>query len=218
MTIKTFSVGDTVRQFNPPHGFTKPYSDYVITGDEPKTLWQIIPDMFELVSHADGSPLTLLQKARLFARTRHEGQFRRGKECSHFPAVDMNGNSFKDNCEEPKPYFTHPEKVAELIRADGGSEFEQSVAMCHDLIEDGRATLKEIEESVGSDVAYTVDNLTKLKDETYEDFIKQILAAFEFREQSIKIKIADIVANLSDSPTPKQIEKYYKALKILSGV
>jgi len=134
--------------------------------------------------------MTVLEKAYTFAKEKHEGQFRR---------------------DGVTPYFTHCEKVASLVDTD----LEKAVAYCHDLLEDGRATQQEIADEVDSIVALYVVKLSHKKDINYFEYIKHIQST---NDNIKKIKIADIVANLSDNPTQKQIEKYNKALRILANV
>jgi (p)ppGpp synthase/HD superfamily hydrolase len=140
---------------------------------------------------------SIVEKARAFATERHAGQFRR---------------------DGVTPYITHCEKVASLVESD----LEKSVAYCHDLIEDGKATPNDISGNVNAHVAVCCAHLTHKKDETYEKYINRIWGDFNRADSDfyviIRVKIADIVANLSDSPSPKQIEKYNKALRILAGV
>ncbi len=135
--------------------------------------------------------MTLAEKACEFARARHEGQFRR---------------------DGVTPYFTHCEKVASLL----DDETEKAVAYCHDLIEDGRASYEEVEQELGPMVA---QNVLRLTHEKSDDYISYIL---RFRDPDYKlaraVKIADMVSNLSDNPTEKQIIKYHQALRILTAL
>jgi (p)ppGpp synthase/HD superfamily hydrolase len=193
--MKQFKIGDTVRDFMALS--TNETEDYVVT----KNMLDVCNEFqkrLELVSHADGTPLTLVEKARLFSRTRHHGQFRR---------------------DGITPYFVHPEKVASLVESD----FEKAVAFCHDLIENKRAIYEELTYELEMGVDLCVDVLTRRENESYERYILRIVAFAkqahkDYRETVIRVKIADIVANLSDSPTEKQVVKYFNALKILAGV
>ena len=137
--------------------------------------------------------LSLVEKAYLFAKLKHEGQFRR---------------------DGITPYFTHCEKVASLVDTD----FEKVVAYCHDLIEDRKATYYDISENISNSVADVCEILTHTPDVNYDTYIERLKNNKDWYNHIINIKIADIVANLSDSPTQKQIEKYNKALRILVGV
>ena len=138
---------------------------------------------------------TLLEKARNFAKERHEGQFRR---------------------DGVTPYFDHCEKVASLV----DSEFEKCMAYCHDLIENGKARYQEIDEEISKDLVNPIISLTNVKGVDYFYYIRSIKNDYpnDFYNEILKVKIADIVANLTDSPTPEQIKKYVKALNILAGV
>jgi len=100
------------------------------------------------------------------------------------------------------PYFNHPEAVAKLL----DSLDDKAIAYCHDLLEDNRCEHEELSNVVWQDIYEKILSLTKTKGLPYQDYINKI------PRWLIHIKIADIVTNLSDDPTPKQSEKYYKAL------
>lgn len=143
-----------------------------------------------------------LEKIKEFAKSKHEGQFRR------------------DNV---TPYFTHCEKVASLVETD----CEKAIAYCHDLIEDDRCKYKDLLELGGPLLAGGVVALTKYDNKPYAQFIFSIkerpilsdtIDGEEISVNCLRIKIADIVANLSDNPNEKQILKYNSALRILAGV
>ena len=138
-------------------------------------------------------------KAREFARSVHEGHFRRDGET---------------------PYFKHLHDVVTNLyvmlynRRDEYKEYYEDMicaAWLHDSIEDNKTTRIVIESEFGSAVAVLVDHLTHEKGESYEEYIEFTKNLNETR----LIKIADILANLADSPSKKQIDKYTKALKIL---
>ena len=133
--------------------------------------------------------MTLLEAAYNFAKSKHEGQYRR---------------------DGVTPYFTHPEKVASLL----DTEIEKSIGICHDLIEECNLTKRDfIDAGLGYIYTY-IDVLSHNKYESYDDYIRRLLVY----DISKKVKIADIVANLSDNPTEQQIQKYNRALRILAGV
>ncbi len=133
--------------------------------------------------------MTLSQKALDFAQARHQGQFRR---------------------DGVTPYFSHCEKVASLIE----DEELKAAAYCHDLIEDGRASYEEIRQELGAGIADAVVILTHNKEESYTEYVRRIRESAGGR--MVPVKLADITANLSDSPTPSQVQKYYQALLILA--
>lgn len=108
------------------------------------------------------------------------------------------------------PYIEHIEKVVNLV---GDDEKLQCIAWLHDVIEDTDYT-EDLLSALGVDlgvVQYVVELLTHRKGVKYFDYIGKIKTS----TTATKVKIADIVANLSDKSTDKQIKKYYKALLIL---
>jgi (p)ppGpp synthase/HD superfamily hydrolase len=60
------------------------------------------------------------------------------------------------------PYISHLLAVAALTLEDGGDESDAIVALCHDAVEDqgGEATLAEVRDRFGEDVARGVDLLS----------------------------------------------------------
>jgi len=145
-----------------------------------------------------------IEKAKKFAEERHKGQFRR---------------------DGVTPYFEHVRRVAELVsgskiiktmRSDGnieGSDSFVAIAYLHDVVEDGKATYEEIKEQFGFDIYLGVKMLTHDKYADYFNYIKDNVKGYSIDF----IKHADLLDNLSDSPTEKQVKKYSKALKILLG-
>lgn len=109
------------------------------------------------------------------------------------------------------PYIKHVEKVVELV---GEDEELQCLAWLHDVIEDSKLTKGDlIDEGVPPTMVFLVDlMLTHKEGVSYFDYIKKITGD----KQAEIVKIADIVANLSDNPTNRQVTKYYKALYILN--
>ena len=133
--------------------------------------------------------MTLVEKAYTFSKEKHEGQFRR------------------DNI---TPYFSHCEKVALLVESD----IEKILAYLHDTVEDNRCSIEDVQTNFGEDVTNYIYKLTHHREDSYEYYIRKFN---DMNNKLVKrVKIADIVANLTDSPTEKQIDKYYKALVILS--
>ena len=103
------------------------------------------------------------------------------------------------------PYFIHLEAVANML------EWEDKIVWyLHDVIEDWFATYEELTNMFGNKIADRVQNLTHIKWEDYIDYIESVW------QSNVPVKIADIVHNLSDKPTEKQIKKYYDALMTYS--
>ena len=132
-----------------------------------------------------------IELAKKIAFEKHNGQFRR---------------------DGVTPYINHPAEVVRLLEKSNASAHEIAAGWLHDVIEDTGTTLEELTNlGVSEDVLFIVGYLTRLQQESYEDFIKRIYPSV----RASKIKVADIIANLNDDPTPKQVKKYAKALKTL---
>jgi len=131
----------------------------------------------------------MIKLAESIATKAHEGQFRR---------------------DGVTPYIKHPKRVAELV---GGDTEAQAVAWLHDTIEDTDLTLIYLFASgLPVNIVSAVEMITKLEDESYDDYIGFLSSS----SLAVKVKIADMVANLTDSPTENQIKKYTKVLMELT--
>jgi (p)ppGpp synthase/HD superfamily hydrolase len=134
------------------------------------------------------------EQVKELARKLHEGHFRR---------------------DGVTPYFTHLERVASRVSGNSAHEEEiaKQIAYLHDSIEDGRTTRTTLMMlGVSPSVIQGVEVLTKDKYDDYLEYIKTL----EYTHSYVRaVKIADILDNLSDSPSKKQIIKYAKALLIL---
>jgi (p)ppGpp synthase/HD superfamily hydrolase len=133
--------------------------------------------------------VTLLENAEALARRAHAGQYRRDKRT---------------------PYLTHVERVVARLRAQGVTDEETlATAWLHDVIEDGVFVWRTLELAKVPDcVIETVMVLTKPLGKPYQDYITVVSANPTAR----LVKIADILDNLSDTPTDRQIVNYAKAL------
>ncbi|MEM1210201.1 MAG: hypothetical protein AAF586_03885 [Planctomycetota bacterium] len=135
------------------------------------------------------SPVDLLvRNAEQIARRAHEGQFRR---------------------DGLTPYVVHPRAVAARVAGDVVAE---AVAWLHDVLEDTDETADTLAAAgVPTQVIDSVKRLTKTKGAEYQAYLAII------RKDPIarKVKMADMLANLSDNPTERQIRKYAKGLLIL---
>ena len=139
--------------------------------------------------------MNAVKKVEAIATKAHEGQCRR---------------------DGVTPYIEHPKAVAAIV---GGDEKAEMVAWLHDVIEDTakkdkdkrkvRNSLKK--KGVPSDVIEAVDLMTHSKGKSYGKYLEPIKSS----PLAKKVKIADMLANLSDSPTKKQIKKYSRGLLFL---
>jgi (p)ppGpp synthase/HD superfamily hydrolase len=134
----------------------------------------------------------VIKLATRFAIKAHDGQFRR---------------------DGTTPQFTHPFRVSDW---DGFTTVEKAAALLHDVVEDTDHTLEDLlEAGIPECVVTIVDALTKRPGESYDDFIDRIINT---SVSACLVKYRDIIHNLSDHPTPKQMKKYGAALVKLADV
>ena len=132
----------------------------------------------------------LIQIAKSLAHQAHAGQFRR---------------------DHLTPYVLHPQLVVELL--DGEPCETIAAAWLHDVVEDTRLTFEDlINFAIPESVVEIVKILTKSANTEYQTYLQDI----KNHNIARKIKIADMIANLTDSPTEKQIRKYTKGILFLS--
>lgn len=98
----------------------------------------------------------------------------------------------------------HPFRVA--LALDG--VIDTVVALLHDLVEDGFATMGEIHEEFGATVAVSVDRMTRRDGEVYADYIGRV----GYDLVATRVKLADLADNLKDLPPHKEsLRKRYEA-------
>ncbi len=124
--------------------------------------------------------IKLITRALEFATTAHLGQWRKSGE----------------------PYIIHPFNVA-LILADFGADTQTIVAgLLHDTVEDGGATLEEIEKNFGKTVAFMVDAVTKLGKLRYRgasrhvESLRKLFVAMAEDIRVLIIRLADRLHNV----------------------
>ncbi len=131
----------------------------------------------------------LVQLAREIATTAHAGQFRRGGTV---------------------PYIEHPAAVAGRVGEDLDA---QVVAWLHDVIEDTDQTPETLKAAgIPAHLVDAILLLTKTRETVYEAYLEEIAAS----PLATRVKIADMISNLADNPTQKQIQKYAKGLHRLA--
>ncbi|WP_367871164.1 hypothetical protein [Luteolibacter sp. Populi] len=127
-------------------------------------------------------------RAAAIAHEAHAGQFRR---------------------DGVTPYILHPQAVAARV---AGDPLAEALAWLHDTFEDTSATPELLrEQGIPNEVIIGVSMLTKPEGADYEEYLRAIKA----NPLAKKVKIADMLSNLSDQPSEKQILKYAKGLVIL---
>ena len=108
------------------------------------------------------------------------------------------------------PYIVHPVRVAIQFSDD----LEKSIAVLHDVIEDTEITIEDLKNDFSDYIVEKVDLLTRKEGEKYFDYIRKIDA----NKIATKIKIVDIIDNLSETPSQiplSMAKRYAKALDIL---
>lgn len=146
--------------------------------------------------------MNLVEKAREFATTVHEGQYRDGK-------VRI-------------PYITHPAEVAELVKAYGASEEAVCAAWLHDTVEDTETTLEDIEREFGKKVASIVAEVTDNPEHTRaQKKAAQIEHASQYSECAALIKWADKTSNvrsLKKTPPGWSVEKQREYVRLADAL
>lgn len=97
-----------------------------------------------------------------------------------------------------------------------------TVAYLHDTVEDSIATIEEIQEMFGVDVADAVDALTHREGEEYQDYVHRAIQ----NDLARVVKYHDIMFNLNqtlavytgDNLSRRRCSKYMKALTQFGGV
>jgi guanosine-3',5'-bis(diphosphate) 3'-pyrophosphohydrolase len=147
-----------------------------------------------------------LDDAQILSQYAHRGQKRRSGE----------------------PYFFHPQGVADIVKKYyPNDQAAYYTALLHDAIEDGiplgnfedeeefAAFLSSItdDDKLIDDVFNAVGMMTKHKNASYESYIGGLLG----NDTVLKVKISDMMHNLSDAPSPHQMKKYSNAYQQLLG-
>lgn len=119
-------------------------------------------------------------------------------------------------------YFTHPSEVRNIVRRYYPNDYSaQMVALLHDSLEDAPgstvASIEEMESFIrgsigdpgsGQEVIDAVHTLTHEKGSDYGSYVTSLLG----NPLALRVKLADMLHNLSTSPSPRQKKKYEDAL------
>ena len=112
------------------------------------------------------------------------------------------------------PYFSHPLEVAGILAEYKFDSKTIITALLHDVVEDTRSNLKDIEENFGDEISYLVDGVTKLsrlegrsdKFKQAENFRKLLLATSK-DIRVLLVKLADRLHNMRTIQFIKNIDK-----------
>jgi len=96
------------------------------------------------------------------------------------------------------PYINHPLEVSALVEAAGGTDCEIQAALLHDVVEDQNATVAELAELFGVEVAAIVNEVTDDPKLSTVDQKKQQVILMPTKSKSARtVKIADKIANVT---------------------
>lgn len=133
------------------------------------------------VAHNSHVDTDLIRKAYDFASVAHAGQLR------------MSG----------EPYFMHPSAVAMNLAEMGFDEHTISAGLLHDTVEDTSASIEELDEEFGEQVADIVDGVTKIslmsfdtKEEAQAENIRKMILAMSHDIRVPIVKLADRKHNM----------------------
>lgn len=115
------------------------------------------------------------------------------------------------------PYWVHPEGVAKIASAYGGTDIEIQAAMAHDTLEDTNCSYEELEEMFGDEVASIVREITNDTEEVdrlgKEQYIN--LELISLSHPALFVKLCDMYYNQMDFPAEAQKQRMIKNINYL---
>jgi guanosine-3',5'-bis(diphosphate) 3'-pyrophosphohydrolase len=168
---------------------------------------RLLADLFAIVSeHAADSAVEIdrerVQDAFVFACEHHAAQRRKSGE----------------------DFIVHPVGVARICASMRLDTETLCAALLHDTVEDTSASIEEVRERFGEDIAAIVDGVTKLTgitfqshDEAQAENYRKMMVAMATDVRVILIKLADRLHNMRTieaMPKQKQMEKARETLEI----
>ena len=168
------------------------------------TIEEILDNAHEYIE--DEEQLSVIKRAYLFAKEKHQGQYRKSGEA----------------------YIYHPMNVA-LILTTIYADFETIAAgLMHDVLEDCDCSPEEMEEKFGKTITKLVQGVTKLskihfstENEYLIDYYKKIIVGMSEDVRVIIIKLADRLHNMRTLwaiPEDRQKVKAKESLEILAPI
>src|ERR1700712_1343101 len=183
----------------------------VLRAELTETERRLLGDLFAIVEeHAGDAVLTVdrerVRDAFLFACEHHADQRRKSGE----------------------DFITHPVGVAKICAGMRLDTETLVAALLHDTVEDTTASLDEVRERFGEEVAILVDGVTKLtgitfqsRDEAQAENYRKMMVAMASDIRVILIKLADRLHNMRTigaMPKQKQIDKAKETLEIYAPI
>jgi GTP pyrophosphokinase len=127
------------------------------------------------------SDTDLIEKAYIFSAKAHEGQSRLSGE----------------------PYLSHPLEVAFILAKMGMGPITVSSGLLHDTVEDSAASLDDLEDYFGEEVADVVNGVTKIgqlvfgdKQTQQAEYIRKMILSMSHDIRVLLVKLADRVHNM----------------------
>lgn len=114
------------------------------------------------------------------------------------------------------PYIIHPFRLYQSAKKNNLDKESQILALLHDVYEDTdnkKYIVNQIRNKFG-------DNMLKLvlilsHDKSVSDYNSYVYSVYQKSSKAFNIKLLDMIENLKDNPSEKQINKYYGAIKYL---
>jgi guanosine-3',5'-bis(diphosphate) 3'-pyrophosphohydrolase len=135
----------------------------------------------EVQKHHPNLDTGLIEKAYIFSAKAHEGQLRLSGE----------------------PYLSHPLEVAFILAKMGLGPVTVSSGLLHDTVEDSAASLDDLEEYFGEEVADVVNGVTKIGQLVFGDrqtqqaeYIRKMILSMSHDIRVLLVKLADRVHNM----------------------
>ncbi|HUN78231.1 MAG TPA: bifunctional (p)ppGpp synthetase/guanosine-3',5'-bis(diphosphate) 3'-pyrophosphohydrolase [Solirubrobacteraceae bacterium] len=172
---------------------------------------RLLDDLFAIVSeHAPDSTIEIdrgrVREAFVFACEHHAAQRRRSGE----------------------EFIVHPVGVARICAGMRLDTETLCAALLHDTVEDTSASIEEVRERFGEEIANVVDGVTKLtgitfqsRDEAQAENYRKMMVAMATDVRVILIKLADRLHNMRTieaMPKQKQIDKARETLEIYAPI
>ena len=204
--------GAVVSGSRPPVGISNPRQEAIVPhADLTLPQQRLLGDLFAIVEEHDDEAAVAIDRDRVeaafvFACVHHADQRR------------LSGEDF----------ITHPVGVAKICAGMRLDTDTLCAALLHDTVEDTSASLAEIKDAFGEEIAGLVDGVTKLtgltfqsRDEAQAENYRKMVVAMATDIRVILIKLADRLHNMrtiSAMSKQKQIEKSRETLDIYAPI
>jgi guanosine-3',5'-bis(diphosphate) 3'-pyrophosphohydrolase len=172
---------------------------------------RLLDDLFAIVSEHAADAVVEIDRARVedafvFACEHHAAQRRKSGE----------------------DFIVHPVGVARICAGMRLDTETLCAALLHDTVEDTSASIEEVRERFGEEIAQIVDGVTKLtgitfqsRDEAQAENYRKMMVAMASDVRVILIKLADRLHNMRTidaMPKQKQLEKSRETLEIYAPI